>query len=537
MNGRIICGLLLVSVAVVGQQTPTKPKAASVAGIVTRDGTGEPIPDVQVTATASSPEGAPKSATSDAEGRFVISDLAPGRYTINAVRTLFVRARRNSASLSVNLTADEHLRALNIRLQPTAVISGRIFDENRQPLRAVRVEALYYQYRDGVRVLSVVGQGQSDDRGEYRVFNLQPDTYYVRAALPGSGAQTAAAIYYPGAVDSLDAVALKAGPGAELNAVDLSFTGAQTYSVRFKIVSSSPIAANPLLRFVAVRTDRANPVSVSAQPESLGDSTYRISNLAPGAYDIYVQSRPGPTDVQKIYQSGRMSVNVGKEDSVAGTVALRPAGTLVARLIPTESLAVTVNPSVAAILLRPMDGLPTDFSTNSRSLGGSATEDGVFTIPNVINGRFRVEVTGLPANVYLTGARYGAADVLDTGMNIDADPQGPLELFLGGAGSVGSVEGVVRDKDEQPVPDSVVALIPAPNRRGNPTAFKTATTDQLGLFSIRGVLPGDYTVLAWDDIEAGAYQNPDFLKDFEKRGSRITVERGGSNSLSIRVIQ
>ena|SRR5437867_2313783 len=163
-------------------------------------------------------------------------------------------------------------------------------------------------------------------------------------------------------------------------------------------------------------------------------------------------------------------------------------------------------------------------------------DDGAFTIPNVASGRFRVEVIGLSAKVYLTSARYGGAEVIDNGINIQGEPEGPLELRLGGAGSVGAIEGVVRNRDDQPVPDSVVAIVPAPNRRDNPAAFKTATTDQLGLYSVRGLLPGEYRVLAWEDVEAGAYQNPDFLKQYENRGVKTTVERGSRNVVDVRVI-
>ena len=47
------------------------------------------------------------------------------------------------------------------------------------------------------------------------------------------------------------------------------------------------------------------------------------------------------------------------------------------------------------------------------------TNRGAFTIPNVANGRFRNDASGLPANVYLTSARYGGVDVIDSGIDVD----------------------------------------------------------------------------------------------------------------------
>jgi hypothetical protein len=175
-------------------------------------------------------------------------------------------------------------------------------------------------------------------------------------------------------------------------------------------------------------------------------------------------------------------------------------------------------------------------ATDTRYPGGGITNGGAFSIPNVANGRFRIEVSGLPAGVYLTSVRYGGAEVIDSGIDIDGSPQGPVDLYLGGSGSIGTLEGVVKGRNDQPAGNSVVVIAPAPNRRGNPTLFRTLITDQAGLFSVRGLLPGEYTVFAWEDGDAGTYQNPEVLKDFESRGVKATVERGSSNHVDVRVI-
>lgn len=92
-------GLLLAfAVALFGQENPTRGEPATIEGIVSKLGTGEPLRDVHVTATGAS--GANK-VTTNAQGRFVIADLAPGTYNLDACATLFVRARRNSLNLNV----------------------------------------------------------------------------------------------------------------------------------------------------------------------------------------------------------------------------------------------------------------------------------------------------------------------------------------------------------------------------------------------------------------------------------------------------
>jgi hypothetical protein len=162
--------------------------------------------------------------------------------------------------------------------------------------------------------------------------------------------------------------------------------------------------------------------------------------------------------------------------------------------------------------------------------------NGAFTIPNVANGRFRIEVSGLPENAYVTSIRYAGSDVIDSGIDLDGNPQGSLEVYLGGPGSVGTIEGSVKAENGQPVDNSVVVLVPAPGRRGNPDAFRTASTDQRGYFSVRGLLPGEYMAVLAEDLEAGAYQNPEVLREVENRGLGVktSVDGGGRQVVEIR---
>ena len=109
-------------------------------------------------------------------------------------------------------------------------------------------------------------------------------------------------------------------------------------------------------------------------------------------------------------------------------------------------------------------------------------------------------------------------------------------MHLGGTDSVGAIEGVVKGRNDQVAGNSVVVIVPPPNRRENPAAFRTAITDQRGSFSVQGLLPGEYTLIALEDVDPAAYQNPESLKDFEGSGIKTIVERGSRSVVDIRVI-
>jgi 2-keto-3-deoxy-6-phosphogluconate aldolase len=40
---------------------------------------------------------------------------------------------------------------------------------------------------------------------------------------------------------------------------------------------------------------------------------------------------------------------------------------------------------------------------------------------------------------------------------------------------------------------------------------------------MRGVAPGEYKIVAWESIPAGAYLNAEVLKKYEDAGSAVTV--------------
>src|SRR5438034_6256790 len=196
---------------------------ASVEGIEVNAVSEETLSDVHVAIIPADGVGTAKSVTTDSAGKFSVNDLRPGPYTLMTTRTLFFRPRRDSGPVSLTLAPDQHLRDIRIRLAPTAVVSGRVTDENRSPRGSVRVEAVRYEYRDGVRELKTGGQAQTDDRGEYRIFDLPAGSYYLRAEQLQSGAgRPSVPTYFPGASQLQSAVPITLAAGTVQDAVDFS---------------------------------------------------------------------------------------------------------------------------------------------------------------------------------------------------------------------------------------------------------------------------------------------------------------------------
>lgn len=102
-------------------------------------------------------------------------------------------------------------------------------------------------------------------------------------------------------------------------------------------------------------------------------------------------------------------------------------------------------------------------------------------------------------------------------------------LSLAGA----RVEGVVQNEEGKPVSGATVVLAPDSRRY---SLFKEAQTGESGSYSLKGVAPGEYRILAWENIEAGAYLDPDFLKRYEGKAEKLSLKENDRKPVSLKVI-
>jgi hypothetical protein len=101
----------------------------------------------------------------------------------------------------------------------------------------------------------------------------------------------------------------------------------------------------------------------------------------------------------------------------------------------------------------------------------------------------------------------------------------------------GDVEGVVLKENQQPAAGATVALAPDAPRRDQVHLFRSATADRYGRYVLRGVPPGEYRLFAWEDVEAGAWLDPDFLGEYEKRGETVSVDERGRYTVQLKAVE
>ena len=154
-------------------------RVAMISGRVVDGRTGQALPRAQVVATARETRGRRYAAQTDQSGRYVLSNLTAGRFTVTVSKPGYVtlsygQRRPRQPSTPVQVATGEHLENLDLALPAGSVITGQVVDEDGAALPLVTVRVLRDVYRQGQQQLVPVGTDRTDDRGQYRVFGLEP---------------------------------------------------------------------------------------------------------------------------------------------------------------------------------------------------------------------------------------------------------------------------------------------------------------------------------------------------------------------------
>ncbi len=547
--------LLLLSLLVGGQVPQSPPsgqdRLASIYGIVTRIGTAEPLPGASlrlIRASSGTARPQPINATTDSGGRFRFEELEPGNYTFVVFRNGFVRQEYGQSQPgrtgSVLELAEGQEQEVLFQLVPAGTIAGRIYDENGEPVPGAAVQALTRRYTpDGLRTLTMIQAVMTNDRGEYRLFWLNPGSYYISAGFGGSmiaailGSRNLApapggigTVFYPGVPDPGHAVAVGLSAGDELAGIDLALVGNETVSVRGRLITMipglSPSAATVEIRPGSASTGLIEARMPVARPDAQGN--FELPAIPPGSYRLSARLRTGTESYRTT-----MSLQVPERDLDNVVLTIGPGVDLPGRLyreqveepeIPTDADA--SDRAGLRVLLMPVD--------SAAATPNAITEsDGRFVMEDVASGRYLVRVDRV-SDDYLKRVRFAGYELPDQMIDVAGAPEGSLDLLL--SARAGRIEGVATGDDGEVRLGTTVVLIPEGNTPGKAWFYKTSSIDQNGNFTLRGITPGEYLLLAWESLEQYEYYNPDLVRRFESRAERVVIEEGSQLNLSLRII-
>jgi hypothetical protein len=350
-----------------------------------------------------------RSVNTDATGHFRDATLPPGPYIVRAQHPRYPGLYGlQPTSLRVQIESGKESTGV-VKLLPGGVITGRVLDDDGEPLQGCTVSAASAARQAG-RNSFYFGNGAAttDDRGEYRLGPITADRYFVSAhchqslpterllspaatSFPNEPRESWQPVYYPNAPTSQGATAVLVGPGAEVRDIDFKMRPTSVTTVLFSVLSAPGTALTNPAGVQMVPDDGSGAMRDAAVGVGFDSRTglYRATSVASGTYRVFAYSVGEQPD----------SNTMGEAVIQVGTTPPEPVA------IQLQS-GLTIHGTVDEPAADPGSPGGAEMGGVVSSMGGEGGEPGRGTAPEPVKGAVRLE----PLSQTMIGGG-GAGDV------------------------------------------------------------------------------------------------------------------------------
>jgi hypothetical protein len=488
-------------------------------GVIVDADTGVPLRAVRVTVASSSTGSTVLTAISDAAGRYEVTPLAAGTYTVTAsipayVESTFGRRHQIDAGGTIDVGPGQERNRVDFQLSRESIVAGRVIGGDGRGLADLVVNVSRPHVLNGRRRLVSFGDGRTDSKGEYRIGGLLPGDYYVSVSLfEGTDSRVAkyAPTFFPGSADVASAKRVRLGAG--------------------KVVGLPPVTPLPvpwtklsgrLRSFDGKQLMRGALIMQPGDPDGLSFSPDAVSEMFPDGRFTFSFVVPGRYIVRAVGNSGKddpdlfasWPVTVAGQSIPEETMVLKPGSDVSGRVHfdahgtqPPEDLAPI---RIHAPLLD-----ATGFGIESET---RLQRDRGFRLTSVDAGRMLFRVDGLPAPWSVAQVTQAGKDITDSPLDI-VQGQALRDIQIVFTDVVTGLTGVVRNRAGVPLVNYMVVIFPVDRALWRPLSrYIGAThTDWEGRYRLVSLPPGAYRVAAVADFEEEEIYDRDALDQISLR--------------------
>jgi uncharacterized protein (DUF2141 family) len=476
----------------------------SIIGTVSDSVSHQPLRKVMVSLVLGNGPPLPDASTDDA-GAFAFHDLKPGQYQLGVARRDYPEGKTTTVSPS------ENPDPVKIELIPGAIVSGRILDEDGDPLNGCGVQARRAEHPEQIMARS------AGEPGEYRLFGLLPGKYVVAVECPvpvfqprpfSAGPDPPPSLayplqFYPAALDAASAEPIELAAGTERAGVDFRIRPAHVTQVRAVIAPSSAgwhgrDLFGGLVSLGDLSGDEFRPMS----PDSSG--AFRFPQVFPGSYVLLV------TTLDQENRIGAIQRIEVKDHPVNTVIELKHAidihGT-----VELESGANSANVQLPQINIRLRPEYPADPGGISAA-DALVQPEGSFTLKSVIPAQSRLYAFG--GSFFIKSVRLGNKESSERMIDLSSGSPDTLKIVL--SANTATIRGTAP-------PGTYVACR---NLDEEDLTRESQAVEQSGQYRIEGLAPGKYRVAAVAEGES-----PNALP--KDSGREITVQEGETVTVNL----
>ncbi|HEX7330239.1 MAG TPA: carboxypeptidase-like regulatory domain-containing protein [Pyrinomonadaceae bacterium] len=481
--------------------------APSITGRVVASGGNFPIANARVMARAVGVGGGPSSTQmvmTNEEGKFQLTNLRSANYAIRVGAAGYILEPSSSATSATFYRPGEEV---TFRMVKGGVITGRVLNTNGEPMTLARVRVVRVKDPEGGPVRDTGGGRDwiTDDRGNYRIYGLEPGAYAVSAgppnafrvaATPGQNTDTAFT-YHPSA--TLEGASLvNVYPGDETRGIDIRYR-IQSSNFVSGIVAGNGTASSRAVISVTlshVATSVASTIVIPAGP----NTAFSFDSVSDGAYELTAVTALGTSDAAMALPQ-RVTVRGANVGDVV--LKLTPFGSVTGRvMLETTTDAVeacresnVASPEAVLITARRDKEATKQIPAVISSLPVEAQPDvrGEFSLTNMTAGRYSLDVRPPNRLWYVRGITWATNPQPKFSLNSLTLKQGErlqgltINMARGAASISGRVSAAADGESLH------VYVVPADT---GALRYSESPVKPDGTFSVEHLSPGRYWLLA-----------------------------------------
>lgn len=465
-----------------GEVRLTLKKRGGIEGIVVAAGDGHPIVEFEVAAlrpfdmqSLLDPtffEHVRHAVVVHNAGRFLLEDVAPGKYTLTVTANGFAR----SETLGVVVKEDEVTRDVHVTLQPEATIRGVVVDKGTgSPLSHVRITT-----RQGMAAmmpdpLALGVETQTDARGEFTLTGLAAGKYTLAATRR---------TYAPGSSEAITLVTGETREGLKILLAKGARLSGRVLRKNGEPVVGAMLTANQLGSYTP------------AVDTTDGDGNYLLEGLAAGSYsvtllpDVKVGSEDMTADMLRNMQTRSVKLKEADEQTLDFTIETNSGitleGTVTQNREPLANVMLSFVPNA--------DGANPKGKAGEAKLQIANTDHvGHYTIDGLAAGKYTVAIQSMADFSHTVRQNFEIELGTDEQQHRDFDVSATgLEGRVTRADDHSPLSGIRVSVDA--VSDSVA--VDAFSKRGGGKRAAEVVTASDGTYRITGMAPGSYSVVA-----------------------------------------
>jgi 5-hydroxyisourate hydrolase-like protein (transthyretin family) len=533
---RILCRTaLFLATAAIGAHAQSVPKTTTgyrISGTVINAASGEPVRRATLAVLSEEADGhIVESVETDNDGRFSLDGLPAAKFPLTASKRGFLTAfydQHEGYNTAIVTGADQDTSGLVFRLTPGAALRGVVTGDGGDPVEGAKVMLFlkphWHNPWDRIRNAE---ETTTDDTGAYEFDGLAAGEYLIAVKAepwfalhsstignrqPETEANATLDVAYPVTYfdstsdkDSASPISLSGGNREEAN---INLRAVQALRLTFEApVNQNGVSVSPSIQQTIFDTT-LNNISTGNPVTHNNTDEFELTGLAPGHYELTQGDPPRVTEIE-VANSQQIAPNPNS-----------PAAILSGLLRSADGSAL---PDNMKVFLTPLD------ETQNHELIQTKVNQGKFSFDAVPprNWELWAYKPDFPSRIIsLTiGNRTHPGNQI-------AVSDKAIQVSATVSFSEMRVEGFARNKDGKGQSGVMIVLVPK-EMAAFLSLARRDQSDSDGSFSLRDVVPGQYTVVAIQDSWELDWARQEVISRYLSHGVAVTVTVSSSKLLKL----